>query len=429
MEGDRVLIKWNDSESEGILMPSPNNKITIIKLDTGYNLPIKKTSIESIETIDQLKSSKKPTLKVKFSEDLPLISILHTGGTIASRVDYKTGAVISQFTPEELVHMFPKLTSMARIRSRLMKNMWSQDMRFEHYNLIADEVDKEIKAGSSGIIITHGTDTLHYTASALSFMLQDLPIPVIIVGAQRSSDRGSTDAEQNLLNAVHFMTQSDFAGVGICMHKNESDEVCWILPGTNIRKMHTSRRDAFRPINCNAWADVSYIKSSIFWHNSNYPKRSNSKLIVHKLNPSLKVAMMYQHTHMFAEEFSTFKDYDGLVILSTGLGNLPIVESDEWTNESTKIANTLKELIDGGTVVVLAPQTIYGRLHQHVYENEVKQTEMGILAHLNMMTPETTFMKLVWLLSTYTKNQAKDLLFKNLRGEFTNRSKFNDFLL
>ena len=221
--GDTIKVITKNDSYEGVLMPSlelTGQGMLVLKLKNGYNIGIDKKKIKKIDLIKKYKKTNRKEKKLSVKKNLPTLSILHTGGTIASKIDYVTGGVGSNFTPEEILSMFPELRKIVNIRSRLVKNMWSQDMRFSHYNLLAKEIEKEIKAGSEGIIITHGTDTLHYTASALSFILEDLPKPVLIVGAQRSSDRGSSDAYLNLLNAVYFIVNNNFAEVGICMHEN-----------------------------------------------------------------------------------------------------------------------------------------------------------------------------------------------------------------
>ena len=196
--GDRVKIHTADEMFEGILVPSFEKDVLILKLDNGYNIGINKNRILKIETIQIRHEKKVRSINTPHKKGLPKLTILHTGGTIASKVDYETGGVIAQFSPEEILQMFPGISSIANIHSRLIWNIQSEFMRFSHYNLIAKEINKEIKKDAHGIIITHGTDTMHYTAAALSFILEDLPVPVILVGAQRSSDRGSSDAKLNL---------------------------------------------------------------------------------------------------------------------------------------------------------------------------------------------------------------------------------------
>src|SRR3989344_3217277 len=248
MAGEGVQVPSGKKGYEGILLQSPREGLLILKLESGYNVGIN----EKGSKVQVLKPAAKKTEMKKgaiIRSPLPKIMILHTGGTIASKVDYETGAVITRFTPEEIIELFPKLHDIASIDSRLLRNMWSGDMRFAHYNIMAKAIAEEIKKGVCGIIITHGTDTMGYTAAGLSFMLEGLNIPVILVGSQRSSDRGSTDAEMNLVCATQFIIKSGFKGVAICMHDTMSDDACVILPACKTRKMHSSRRDAFKSIN------------------------------------------------------------------------------------------------------------------------------------------------------------------------------------
>ena len=261
--GDRVFVETKDKKMEGILMPSNKDDSIVLKLDSGYNLGVLKKKVKSVKVLKNFKEKKVKLKEHKPSKNKKKVCILHTGGTIASKVDYETGGVVAKFKPEEILSMFPELEKLANVDSKLVRNMVSEDMRFEHYNLLAKAVEKEVKKGVDGIIITHGTDTMHYTSAALSFVLENLNVPVLLVGAQRSSDRGSSDAAMNLICAVEFIVNSKFHGVGICMHKNADDDVCWILPGLKSRKLHSSRRDAFKPINAKAIAEINYKTRSV----------------------------------------------------------------------------------------------------------------------------------------------------------------------
>jgi len=203
--GDTIEVVTLEKRVKGILMPKPElfgEDTVILKLENGYNVGIDKKKIKEIKVLETAKEQKAKKEKIKPNKKLPTISILHTGGTIASKVDYRTGAVVSKFTPEDMLEMFPELNKIANIQSRLVFQMFSEDMRPGHWQALAKEVEKEIKAGVEGVIITHGTDTMHYTSAALSFILQNLPVPVLLVGAQRSSDRGSSDAAINLIAAA-----------------------------------------------------------------------------------------------------------------------------------------------------------------------------------------------------------------------------------
>jgi len=271
------------------------------------------------------------------------VTILHTGGTIAFKVDYKTGGVVAKYSEKDILEMFPELKNIVKVKSKLIKNMSSEDMNFKHFNLIAKEVFRELK-NSDGIIITHGTDTMHYSAAALSFILEGLDKPVIFVGAQRSSDRGSSDAGLNLICAAQFIDKSDFSGVGICMHESMSDENCLILPGVKTRKLHSSRRDAFKVVNDSAIARVNRSGKVEFL---NYNKKEKGKLELRLINEKLKIGLFKSRPNMFANELKIYEKYDGLILEGTGMaGNPPINEIDEFTKEHTKISKSIKKLVD-----------------------------------------------------------------------------------
>ena len=280
--GDRVEIKTKKEVIKGILMPQ-EGKTLVIKLDTGYNIGIDHKKVLKIKKI---KKGKKPgrivTKKIKHRKSLPKVTFISTGGTIGTHVDYVTGGVFMCRTPEEILTTTPELGNIINIKTKSPFTVASEDMSIENWQQLARLIAKELNSGADGVILTHGTDYLHYTSAALSFMLKNLSKPVALVGAQRSPDRGSFDGTQNLLCAAHYC-RSDIAEVAVVMHGSTSDEFCLANRGVKCRKMHTSRRDAFRPINelplAKIWPDG---KTKIL--NKNY-KRSNQKLL---LTQSLK---------------------------------------------------------------------------------------------------------------------------------------------
>ena len=409
--GDKVKVITKDKEYIGIYVPSPSKNIFVLKLDSGYNLGISKTKIKSVRLIKKSKEKKFKKEKIKFKKKLPTVLILHTGGTIASRVSYETGAVISRFKPEELISMFPELKKIANIKSKLIFQIFSEDIRFSHYNKIAKEISKNLNV--KGIIVTHGTDTLHYTASALAFILENIPIPVILVGAQRSSDRGSTDAYLNLISAAYFIAKTDFTGVAICMHSSINDETCYILPACKTRKLHTSRRDAFKAINDSPIAEIknSEIK---FFKRHNKPKE---KFKLRLLKENLKIGILKAHPNMYAKEIDNYKNFDGLILEGTGLGHFPINQID--TKENQRIYNKLKQLAKK-IPIVMTSQCLFGSLNMNVYATGRKLQDIGIIGNYTDILPETAFIKLAFLLSHYKKD-IKKLWNKNLRGEINKR--------
>jgi len=424
-ENDFLEVTTDTGIILGKVMPSSSNYL-VLKLSDGYNISLNRKDIKKIKLINkrEIKKLEKKSSKYIHNKDLPNIVILHTGGTIASKVDYETGGVEAKFNVEDIIEMFPELIKIANIKSKMIGNFLSENLRFKHYNIIAKEIEKEIKKGVDGIIITHGTDTLHYTSVALSFILENLGKPVLLVGAQRSSDRGSSDAALNLNCAFNFIAKSDFAGVGICMHESMSDETCLILPACKTRKMHTSRRDAFKAINVKPIARVNkngHIEVLI----GDYKRKNDDKIRLKLFKESVKVGILKIYPNMLAKQIENFKGYDGLVIEGTGLGHLPIEKIDKYSLENEKIFKSVKKL-SKKTVLVMSSQCIFGRVNMNVYSPGRKLQEF-VWGNLLDMTSETAFIKLAWLLSNYPKKRIPDLINENLRGEISERI-VDDFL-
>ena len=416
--GDKVRVETKDNFFEGVLMPSSGN--IVVKLSSGYNVGLDKKEIKNVKVLKKHKEKISKPIKLEINKGKKNITILHTGGTIASKVDYETGAVIARYTPEEIVTQFPELNELANINSRLISNMFSEDMRFSNYNTLAKEIEKEIKNGTDGIVITHGTDTLHYTSAALSFILEGLNIPVILVGAQRSSDRGSSDAAMNLICAVEFILKTEFAEVGVCMHKVSSDDICWLLPGLKCRKLHSSRRDAFRPVNAKQYAEINYNTKIVQIIDNSFRPREKRELKL-KLFKEVKVGILKSKPNMFVDELKIYSKYDGLILEGTGLGHMPIdqhAENKEIFNELKKLAKKIP--------VVMTTQTLFGRVNMNVYSNGKVLKDIGILGDQLDLSAETAYIKLAWLLSNHPEH-ARIMMHENLRGELNNRI-MNDFI-
>jgi len=401
--GDYIEVKTPSETFKGILMPESINKQLVLKLDSGYNIGIDKSKIKSKKLLKKITKKITKPKKITKSKKLPTILILHTGGTIASKVDYESGGVIAKFTPEEILELYPELKDTANIQTKEISNIFSEDMAFKEYNLLAKEIKKAKNV--EGIIITHGTDTMHYTSAALSFMLEDLGFPVILVGSQRSSDRGSSDAFVNLICAAQFITKSNFAGVAICMHSSMDDNSCYILQGLKVKKLHSSRRDAFQPINTKPIALVN-IDGNINLIQKDFQRKDKKPLKISLFNEELKIGFLKSHPNMHYTELSNYSKFDGLIIEGSGLGHLPI-------NSNVKFYSELKKL---KIPLVMCTQTIFGRVNLNVYSTGRKLQEYVISG--SDMTSETAFIKLAWLLSN--KKDPK-LMLSNLRGEINER--------
>lgn len=425
--GDKVKVVTSKETIEGILIPSSDEKVVIIKLGSGYNLGIEKNKISKITVLQSGIIAKASPLKVIKNKNLPTIAILHTGGTIASKVDYRTGGVASAFSPEEVVRMFPELKTIANIKSELISQMWSDDLRFKHFAIIAKAIEKQIKGGVNGIILGMGTDNLAVAAAALSFIVEKTPIPIILVGAQRSSDRGSSDAGMNLICATEFITKTDFASVAICLHETENDTISVILPACKTYKIHSSRRDAFKAINTTPIARVNYNTRKIEFLQKDHSKRNNQPAVI-KPKMEEKVGLLKIHINMFPEQFEFFKRYKGLVIEGTGLGHTPGQAPNPEAAIYKKIYPVLKNIIDGGCIMVMTTQCLFGRVNMNVYDKGRDLLHLGVIPGKDMLA-NTAFVKLSWLLANYTHEEAKKMITQNLRGEINDRIEYKeDFL-
>ncbi len=413
----RVEIKLKDGRAfHGVLLPGINKSL-ILKLSSGYNVVIEKNDVKSVKTLQQLKEIKTSKERYKKEKSLPTISILHTGGTIASKVSYLTGAVEPSFSPEDLVGMFPELKEIVNIESKLIQNMWSDDLRFKHFEILANAIEKEIKKGVKGIIIGMGTDNLAVGSAALSFIIENPPISILLVGAQRSSDRGSSDAALNLISAVRFIVKSDFHGVALCMHEGNSDDSCLILPATKTKKLHTSRRDAFKPVNDDAIAKIAGDNVILFKKHE-----KNDKKIIIRPKMEEKVGLIKITINMSPKQFEFFQGYKGLVIEGTGLGHIPGDVVDKHTKPHKEIMNAIRKLTKSGCVVFMTSGCLYGRVNMNVYSKGRNLQEAGIIGNFNDILPETAFVKLAWLLGNFKKEDVKELMCKNLRGEISEKS-------
>jgi glutamyl-tRNA(Gln) amidotransferase subunit D len=423
------IITLNDKDVLNGLLVKEDEKHIVLKLSNGYNIGISRHRIKDIEYKEvhdknELHNTRSHEIAhISQDKSLPKILILHTGGTIASKVDYETGAVTPKFSPEELVSMFPELKELARLECKLFRNIASDDIRFIHYNLIAEEIKEELKKDKSlkGIIITHGTDTMHYTSAALCFVFENLTVPVVLVGSQRSSDRGSSDAAINLISAVSFIANTSLKGVFICMHETMNDETCIILNGLNSKKLHSSRRDAFKQINASPIARVNYFSKEVEYL-SEYPEsllNASGELKLHLFDEKLRIGIVKSHPNMFADELNVFSKYDGVILEGSGLGHFPITEMDEYTKENNHIRKALEELCKK-IPVVMSLQTVYGSVNMNVYSPGRALVEMGIIGNNSSLSTETAFIKLAWLLSQ--KLDPKEFFMKDLRGEFSKSS-------
>jgi len=425
--GDVVKVHTKEAIYEGILLPRPeifDENYTVIKLDNGYNIGIENKKITKIELVKKYERKKEERHKISHKKGLPLVPILSFGGTISSRVDYKTGGVYADYTAEDFVEMLPELENVANLKAEKVMSIMSEDMSPEEWQIMARRIAKELNDDEvNGIVVTQGTDTLHYSTAAMSFFLQHLNKPVVFTAAQRSIDRGSSDAFSNLLCAVNAAARFDGAAVVTCLHGTSDDNYCILNRGTKVRKMHTSRRDAFRPINELPLAKV-YQDGKIEILNSNYTKRNDSKVHVDDKFEH-KTALLYVYPGMNPDVLDYYleKKYKGIVIAATALGHVPTI------NPKYSLLNKLKKLIEEKVAVVISTQTIYGRVHPYVYTNLRKLSVQLDCIFVEDMLPETAYIKLGWVLGhTHKIDEVKKMMLTNYAGEICERTDEKAFL-
>ena len=406
--GDTIKVNKEDITYTGILLDRPEDAddgYLVLKLSSGYNIgvAIKDTTAELIEKGDKPKIGYDET-EIPHDANKQNISIVSTGGTVSSVIDYRTGAVHPKFTASDLVKANPELLDYANYNVKALYNILSENMKPEYWVKAAGEIANDISDGADGVVIAHGTDTMHYTSAALSFMFQ------------RSSDRPSSDANINLIDSV-IAAKSDIAEVCVCMHGSLNDHYTYLHKGTKVRKMHTSRRDTFRSINAQPIAKIENKKVNINPEYS-YTKRGANEL---ELNDSIedKVGFIKSFPGISQDfiEYHIDKGYKGLVIEGTGLGHVP-----------NNLIDSFKRAQDENIPVIMTSQCLYGRVNMNVYSTGREILDAGVISGLDM-TPETTYVKLCWALGQSDDySEVKEIMQTNIAGEFSEKSSIKDFL-
>ena len=393
--GDMVQITTKKTGSSvffdnyaGIIMPRYENgddKHVVLKVDSGYNIAIELSRITDISAIEKRPAQKERIKqKIKTDSKLPKLLLLSTGGTIASKIDYRTGAVTPTLTAEELNNSIPEISEIANIETEVLFSEYSENIMPNHWLEIANKIRHVIQEDSryQGIIVAHGTDTMHYTSSFLSFSLAGCPIPIALVGSQRSSDRASSDAALNLIGATKFLVKCKTNGIYVVMHQDENDEVIACHLGTRVRKNHTSRRGAFETIG----DDPAFLimdnqiqnnkKTNFFSNNKFEPKITlNEKVALVKYYPGYDPEILQNYIE---------KEYRAIIFEGTGLGHI-----------GKNMYSMIKLAKEKDIFMGMTSQCIDGRVSMTVYESGRDLLNLGIIPLENMI-PEVALTKAMW---------------------------------
>ena len=418
--GDYVEIHLTRIIYEGILLESPESEkgIVLLKLDSGYNIGFNKKDILEIRVMKKFSegSSSSPTTPSK-KDGKPNVAMIITGGTIAAKLNPRKGGVDWLTSPEDLFKFYPEIfdkVNIVKVEIPFMKA--SEDMDFKDWQKIARITKKLLDDNNiKGVIITHGTDFLHYTSAALSFFLRDLNKPVVLTYSQRSIDRASSDANLNLQCAA-LAAISDIAEVMLVGHASSNDDYCYAMPGTKVRKLHTSRRDAFKVVNGKPFAKIFPDRIDILsGHNlrnsrSQHPTQPPFKLDL-KFEEKVALIKIYPGQNPEILDYYSKKKYKGIILEMSGLGHAPTKRARKsWIKK-------LKEVQKKGIIICAAAQTIYGRLDPLVYSNGRELMETGII-YLQDMLAETALVKLGWVLGHKDWIKDKEIIKEKMLHNF-----------
>lgn len=417
-----VEVQTTRGEFKGIILPrseTADDHHIVLKLRNGYNVGL------AVDTITEMgeKGYKKANYKIPEKEfpydpKKPRVKLFGTGGTIASRLDYRTGAVIPAFSPGELYGSVPELADICNLETEKLYGVFSENMGPEQWIGTAEAIGKEIEKGVDGIVIGHGTDTMHHTAAILSFMIQDSPVPIVMVGSQRSSDRPSSDAAINLINATKTAAESDIAEVMVCMFGPTSDQYDLLHRGTRVRKMHSSYRSTFRTI-----GDIPIAMVSRDWImplRDDYKRRRKDKDVVINTAFEEMVSIVYYYPNMRPDIIESLIDngYKGIIIAGTGLGHV-----------NKPLYPALKKAYKKGIAMYMTVQTLWGYVQMYVYDTGRDIMELGVIPAANML-PEVAYVKLGWALGqTNDLDNVKEIMLTPIAGEITEREPHNGYLI
>jgi glutamyl-tRNA(Gln) amidotransferase subunit D len=392
------------------MLPSSTPETIVVKLESGYNVGVDRADADvdllESDVYDVEDAQSEGESEIEFDEDLPTISLISTGGTIASTVDYRTGAVTAQFDAEDVLRAVPDLAGLANYRGRVVANILSENMTPDVWQELAGAIHEEIENGADGIVVMHGTDTMQFSASAMSFML-DTPVPIVFTGSQRSADRPSSDNVMNAVCAVEA-AKSDCAEVLVCMHADESDDRCALHRGTRVRKNHTSRRDAFETVGAKPLGEADYGigETPEISFRRDHAQRGETELALHDdLETDVELVKFTPGTD--AARLEAVSDAAGVIVEGTGLGHV----NTDWISVIDDLAED--------TVVVMTSQCLDGRVCDRVYDTGRDLLDAGVIEGEDML-PGTAKVKLMWALAN--TSDVADTMATPLAGEITDRS-------
>jgi glutamyl-tRNA(Gln) amidotransferase subunit D len=399
----------------GIIVPSTEfsgEDVVVLKLASGYNVGIAVGELDVLTVIDKPRRTRGAKALAEGTQPTatptgPWVALLTTGGTIASRVDYQTGGVKPVRDEKEILASFPALDAEGPVHVVPVFERFSEDIAPEDWVTLARKIGECFRLGARGVVVAHGTDTMGFTAAALSFLVRNPPGPVVLVGAQRSPDRPSSDGFANLPGAIHLARSGELAEVVVVMHAGPSDDRLALHRGTRVRKMHSSRRDAFESRNA---PPIGYIEGKRIDLGPEARRPTGAPLEIGDRLDERAVLVTYYPGLSPARLRRFVRGERGLVIAGTGLGHV-----------SRAHIRGLRRLVESGVIVAMTTQCLEGGTDPYVYATGRELLRAGVV-FLDDLLPETAYAKMLWALgNSDDPGRVRALLLEDQAGEFVRR--------
>lgn len=303
--------------------------------------------------------------------------MISTGGTIASKQSEE--GLQPGITSEEILQCVPEAAEICNITAEQLFSLDSTNVKVEHWLAIARHVEENYEK-YDGFVITHGTDTMAYTAAALSYLIQNSPKPIAITGSQKSIYERDTDGRTNVLDALRFASDDRAHGVRVVFDGK-------VIIGTRARKMRTRSFNAFSSID---YPEIAIVRAGKVIYYLESPK-PEGPTFYHSMEGKVIAIRMVpgQEGHVFDY---LAEHYDAVIVESFGMGGIPDYEDGE-------LMEALKRFTAKGKTLIMSTQVPHEGSDMGVYQVGVKVRSEIPMIEAHTMTIEAITTKMMWALA------------------------------